>query len=72
MKSRNGLPLSRDFVARQLKVNRASIVQIEAGKHNNNVCQMFSDLYEIDQNQIIGIIEYKKVPKEHRKTSGYC
>lgn len=30
--ARNGLHLSQDYVAKQLKINRASIVQIEAGK----------------------------------------
>jgi transcriptional regulator with XRE-family HTH domain len=95
--ARNGLHLSQDFVARQLRINRASIVQIEAGKRkvsadelnqfsilygysvdellNGNRTEMpvtmftrsFSELDVIDQNEILSLIEFKKMMKEQRK-----
>jgi transcriptional regulator with XRE-family HTH domain len=92
-KARNGLHLSQEFVSKQLNINRASVVQIEAGKRRVSAEELsqfsklygysvdellygnrpemprtmfargFSELDETDQNEILSLIEFKKMMK---------
>ena len=55
--ARTELHLSQEYVAKFLGVNRTAIVEIESGK-------WFGALDEADQQEILNLIEFKRMMKE--------